>query len=81
VTIGVGDSTVYIQGRAKNPISYPDLQVGDGVGIVFSANGFFKAPGFNPATAVFTAKRVHQWGHRQVPPPSTDSSSAATTSA
>jgi hypothetical protein len=81
VTIGVDDSTVYIQGKDKTPISFSDLEVGDGVGIVFSANGFFKAPGFDPSTAVFTAKRVHQWGHKQVPPPSSDGASAATTSA
>jgi hypothetical protein len=81
VTIGTGGSTVYIQGKDKTPIDFGALQEGDGVGIVFAANGFFRAPGFNPQTATFTASRVHQWGHRQVPPPSSDSLSAATTTA
>ena len=49
----------------------------EGVGVVFSANGFFKAPGFNPATATFTAKRVHVWPKRRVPPASSDASAAA----
>jgi len=81
VTLGVDNSTIYIQGKGKTPITLGDLTVGEGTGIVFSANGFFRAPGFNPATATFTAARVHIWGKRQVPPPASDSSSAAPTAA
>jgi hypothetical protein len=77
VTIGVDSSTLYVAGKDKSPIGLSDLSVGEHVGIVFSANGFFKAPGFNPATATFTAKRVHAWAHRRVPPSSSDSASAA----
>jgi len=81
VTIGVDGSTIYIQGKAKTPIALSDLKVGEGVGIVFSANGFFRAPAFNPATATFTAARVHVWGQRQVPSASSDASTEAQTGA
>ncbi len=81
VTIDLNGSTVYIQGPGKAPIELGDLKVNEGVGIVFAANGFFRAPGFNPATATFTAKRVHVWGHRQIPSVSSDSSTAAQTNA
>jgi hypothetical protein len=81
VTIGAGGSTIYIQGKGKTPITLSDLTVGEGVGIVFSANGFFRAPGFNAATATFTAARVHVWGQKDVPAPATDSTSAAPTGA
>jgi hypothetical protein len=77
VTIGVDGNTTYIRGRNKAPLQFSDLKVGDGVGVIFSANGFFKAPGFDPSTAIFTAKQVHVWGHRQVPAASTDGSNAA----
>jgi hypothetical protein len=81
VTIGVGGSTIFVKGNGKSPIAFSDLAVGEGVGIIFSSDGFFKAPGFNAATATFTAKRVHAWEHRQVPPLSADGSSAAQTGA
>ena len=77
MTIGVDANTTYIRGSGKNAIQFSDLKVGDGVGVIFSANGFFKAPGFDASTATFTAARVHVWGHRQVPPSSTDAASAA----
>jgi hypothetical protein len=77
VTMQVDDLTVYIQNRRHRRLGFSDLKVGEGVGIVFAANGFFKAPGFDPTTATFTAKRVHIWGARQVPPPSSDASAAA----
>jgi len=77
VSIGVDDHTVYLRGRRRARIGFGDLKVGEGVGVVFSANGFFKAPGFDPTTATFTAKRAHVWGVRQVPPASSDSSAAA----
>lgn len=77
VTIQTTSSTVYIRGKDKTPIQFSDLKVGDGVGVIFSATGFFKAPGFDPSTATFTAKRVHVWGHDQTPPASTDASAAA----
>jgi uncharacterized protein DUF5666 len=77
VTIGVDGKTTYILGKDKTPIQFSDLKVGEGVGVIFSANGFFKAPGFDPSKAIFTAKQVHVWGHRQVPVASTDASKAA----
>ena len=79
VTIQVNGSTSYIKGKAKTPISLADLKVGDGVGVVFGANGFFKAPGFDPEKATFTASKVHEWQKRQVPPPSSDAGSTAGT--
>ena len=79
VTINVNGSTAYLKGKDKTQIAFSDLQVGAGVGVVFAANGFFKAPGFDPETATFTAKRVHEWMKRQVPPPSSDAGSAAGT--
>jgi hypothetical protein len=77
ITLQANADTVYLRGPHKARLGFSDLQVGEGVGVVFSANGFFKAPGFNPATATFTAKRVHVWPKRQVPPASSDASSAA----
>jgi hypothetical protein len=77
ITLQVNAQTVYLAGPHHRRIAFSDLKPGEGVGVVFVADGFFKAPGFDPTTATFTAKRVHVWGHRQVPPPSTDSSSAA----
>jgi hypothetical protein len=79
VTIQVNGSTVYLKGKDKTPIALSDLKVGAGVGVVFAANGFFKAPGFDPSKATFTAKRVHEWQKRQVPPPSSDAGAAAGT--
>jgi hypothetical protein len=79
VTIQVNGSTTYLKGKGKTAITFADLKVGDGVGVVFGANGFFKAPGFNPETATFTASKVHEWLKRQVPPPSTDAGAAAGT--
>ena len=77
ITLQVNAQTVYLAGPHHRRIAFSDLKAGEGVGVVFAADGFFKAPGFDPTKATFTAKRVHVWGHRQVPPPSTDSSSAA----
>ena len=79
VTVQVNGSTTVLKGKDKTPISLSDLQVGAGVGVVFGANGFFKAPGFDPEKATFTASRVHEWLKRQVPPPSSDAGSAAGT--
>jgi hypothetical protein len=81
ITIQVSPTTVYLRGPHRARLGFSDLKIGDGVGVVFSADGFFKAPGFNPSTATFTAARVHVWGKRQVPAPSSDASSAAGTSA
>lgn len=77
VPINVDSNTVFIAGKDKTTIAFSDLKVGAGVGVVFSANGFFKAPGFDPSTADFTAKQIHVWGHKLVPPASTDASVAA----
>ena len=79
VTIQVNGSTTSLRGKSKTPISLSDLKVGDGVGVIFGANGFFKAPGFNPETATFTASKVHDWQKRQVPPPASDAGAAGTT--
>ena len=79
VTIQVNGATVYIKGKDKTPITLSDLKVGDRVGVVFAADGFFKAPGFDPSKATFTAKRVHDWQRQQVPPPSSDAGAAAGT--
>ena len=81
VTLQTNQFTVYLRGRHRARIGLGDLQSGEGVGVVFAANGFFKAPGFNPTTATFTAKRAHAWAHRQVPPPATDAGSSAEVSA
>jgi hypothetical protein len=81
VTMNINSSTVYVLGRNKTPIAFSDLKTGQAVGVVFSADGFFKAPGFDPTTATFTAKRVHVWRAHQAPPASTDSGSAASTTA
>jgi hypothetical protein len=77
VTIQTSSSTIYIRGKDKTPIQFSDLKVGDGVGVIFAASGFFRAPGFDPSTATFTAKQVHVWGHRQTPTASSDAPKAA----
>jgi hypothetical protein len=79
VTIQANSYTVYLRGPYRARIAFSDLKPGEGIGVVFSATGFFRAPGFDPSTATFTAKRVHVWPHRQVPPPSTDADDAAQT--
>ena len=79
VPIQVNGATLYVKGRPKTPIGYSDLKVGDRVGVVFGASGFFKAPGFDPSTATFTAKRVHDWQKQPVPSPTSDAGSTATT--
>ncbi len=79
VTLQVNGSTTYIRGKAKTEIGFSDLKVGDGVGVIFAASGFFRAPGFDPSTATFTAKRVHLWEKKNVPPATTDSNAAAGT--
>jgi hypothetical protein len=81
VTLQTNQYTVYLRGRHGARIALSDLRPGAGVGVVFAADGFFKAPGFDPTKATFTAKRVHAWGLRQVPPPSTDVSVSAGISA
>ena len=79
VTIQVNGSTLYVKGRPKTTIGYSDLKVGDRVGVIFGANGFFKAPGFDPSKATFTAKRVHDWQKLPVPAPASDAGAAAGT--
>lgn len=79
VTLQVNASTTYIRGKSKTEIGFSDLKVGDGVGVIFAASGFFKAPGFDPSTATFTATRVHLWEKKDVPPASTDAGAAAGT--
>jgi len=79
VIINLNTQTSYIRGSNKTPISLANLKTGDHVGIVFAANGFFHAPGFNPNTATFTAKRIHDWQHQPTPNASSDANAAATT--
>lgn len=79
VTLQLNGSTEYVQGKAKTPISLGDLKVGDHVGVVFGASGFFKAPGFNASTATFTAKRVRDRGTKAATP-AADAGSVAPTS-
>jgi hypothetical protein len=79
VTIQVNASTTYVKGKGKTPITFADLKVGDGVGVIFGADGFFTARGFDPSKATFTATRVHDWQKRLVPPPASDSGGAAGT--
>jgi hypothetical protein len=81
VTLQTNQYTVYLRGHRRARIVLSDLQPGEGVGVVFAADGFFKAPGFDPTKATFTAKRVHAWAHRQVPPASSDAGDAASVSA
>ena len=80
VTLQANQYTVYLRGPRRGRIGLSDLQPGEGVGVVFASDGFFRAPGFDPTKATFTAKRVHVWAHRQVPPPSTDAGVSASTS-
>jgi hypothetical protein len=80
VPINVDSNTVFILGNKKQVIALSDLKVGAGVGVVFSADGFFKAPGFDPTKANFVAKRIHVWGRRMVPLASTDASASAAVS-
>jgi hypothetical protein len=81
VTLQTNQYTVYLRGPHRARIGLSDLQPGAGVGVMFAADGFFRAPGFDPTKATFTAKRVHEWGVRQVPAPSSDASVTAGISA
>jgi hypothetical protein len=81
VPVNVDSNTVFLAGKDKTPIGLSDLKVGEGVGVVFSADGFFKAPGFDPTKANFTAKRIHVWGNHAVPLASSDASASAGISA
>ncbi len=78
VTLKVNADTVYMRGPNRRRIAVTDLKVGQHVGVIFAANGFFKAPGFNPTTVTFTAKRIHVWGRDPVPTSSTTDGGAAT---
>ncbi len=77
VTLQTNTLTVYLHGHHGRRIGQSDLAPGQGVGVVFAADGFFKAPGFDPTKAIFTAKRVHIWGRMHTPDASSDASDAA----
>ena len=79
ITLQVNTYTVYMRGPHRRRIALSDLKVGQHVGVIFAANGFFRAPSFNPATATFTAKRIHVWGHEPVPASSSTDDGGATT--
>ncbi len=81
VTLQTDQFTVYLSGRHRARVVLSDLKPGEGVGVVFAADGFFRAPGFDPTKATFTARRVHAWAARQVPAPSSDASVGAGVSA
>lgn len=81
VTLQVNSLTVYLHGPRARRLGLSDLQPNMPVGVVFAADGFFRAPGFDPTKATFTAKRVHVWGPRQTPLASADASAAANVSA
>jgi len=80
ITLQTNNDTVYLRGAHRARIAFSNLKIGDGIGVVFSASGFFKAPGFVASTAAFVATRVHVWAHRQVPPLASDGSATAQTS-
>jgi hypothetical protein len=77
VTLQTNALTVYLHGHRGHRITFSDLRPGQGVGVVFAADGFFKAPGFDPTKATFTAKRVHVWGSMHTPAASSDAPDAA----
>jgi len=77
ITLQVNAYTVYLRGHFWRRLAFSGLKVGQHVGVVFAANGFFKAPGFNPATATFTAKKIHVWGRDPVPPGSSSGDGGA----
>ena len=79
VTLQANAYTVYLRGPHRRRLAFSDLKVGQHVGVIFAANGFFRAPSFNPATATFTAKRIHVWGHDPVPANSSTGDGGATT--
>jgi trimeric autotransporter adhesin len=79
ITLQVNANTVYMRGPHRRRIAFSDLKAGQHVGVIFAANGFFRAPSFNPATATFTAKRIHVWGHDPVPANSSTDDGGATT--
>ena len=79
MALQVNTNTVYVRGPHRRRIAFSELKVGQHVGVIFAANGFFKAPGRNPATATFTAKRIHVWGRDPVPAASSTGDGGATT--
>lgn len=78
VTLQVNSDTTVVRGKDKTATSLTNLKVGDGVGVIFAASGFFKAPGFDSSTATFTAKRVHAWAKKDIPAPGSDTGAATT---
>jgi hypothetical protein len=58
VKFDVDSSTKFVQGKDKT-ITIGDLSIGDTVGVVFGASGFFRDPNFDWQDATFTAKVVH----------------------
>ena len=79
VPINVDSNTVFVAGSDKHTIQFsgPEGRTGRRH-VVFSADGFFKAPGFDPSKANFTAKRVQDvWGRKMGPLASTDASASA----
>jgi len=59
VKFDIDSSTKFVEGKDKQTITIADLSIGDTVGVVFSASGFFRDPNFNWQDATFTAKLVH----------------------
>ena len=59
VKFDVDSSTKFVEGKDKKPITIGDLSIGDTVGVMFSASGFFRDPNFKWQDATFTARLVH----------------------
>ncbi len=82
VTLQVNASTVYIRGRhGQRRIGFSDLKVGQPAAVVFSADGFFRAPGFDPTKATFVAKRVRVVNPHETPTATADASVTANVAA
>ena len=72
VKVNLDSSTMYVAGKDRHQISLSDLSLGDKVGVVFAASGFFKDPNFDWQNATFTAKRVHLFQRDATPTPDGD---------
>jgi hypothetical protein len=81
VTMQVNASTVYLRGRHGRRIGFSELQVGRPVAVVFAADGFFRAPGFDATKATFTAKRVRALAPHATPNAAADAAVTANVAA
>lgn len=56
ITLQTNDDKVYPRGARRVRIVFSNIKVGEGLGVVFLANGFFKAPGFVASRSVWPAR-------------------------